>query len=131
MNHFIRFANTTVLATGLLLAAPAFFPASSSISAQSSRYEEARAVVDRTQTDLTRSVGLVHDGKELERYKNAQKKLSTFDRHLVKGKFDKGTLDSAIEDLQHVLDHNTLHGQDRDTLMDDIHRLRELREFRG
>lgn len=131
MNHFIRFANTTVLATGLLLTAPAFFPASSSISAQSPRYEEARAVVDRTQTDLTRSIGLVRDSKELERYKNAQKKLSTFDRHLVKGKFDKGTLDSAIEDLQHVLDHNTLQGQDRDTLMDDIHRLRELREFRG
>jgi hypothetical protein len=131
MKPILKLANTTVLATGLLLAAPAFFPVQTAILAQSPRYEEARAVVDRTQTDLTRSIGLVHDGKELERYKNAQKKLSTFDRHLVKGKFDKGTLDSAIEDLQHVLDHNTLQGQDRDTLMDDVRRLRELREFRS
>jgi hypothetical protein len=50
---------------------------------------------------------------------------------MAKGKFDKGTLDSAIEDIQNVLDHNVLQSQDRDMLMRDIKELREIRSDRG
>jgi predicted negative regulator of RcsB-dependent stress response len=67
-------------------------------------------------------------GKEQERYRNAQKSLSTLDRHLTKGKFDKGDLDQAIEDIQNVLDHNTLQSSSRDALLSDIQNLRMARK---
>ncbi len=130
MFRVVKLASHAVLALGLTMGVPAFFPANSPAAAQSIKYDGARQVVNRTQSDLTRSTGLLHDKKEQERFRNAQRTLSKFDRHLAKGKFDKDTLDSAIEDIQHVLDHNTLQGQDRDTLLEDIRQLRDIRAER-
>jgi hypothetical protein len=111
---------------------PAAIPVGSLGVAQSVRYEDARQVVGRTQTDLERAATfLANNHKERDRIRNAQKSLSTLDRHLAKGKFDKDTLDSAISDIQHVLDNNVLHGQDRDTLLKDIEDLRGVRADRG
>jgi hypothetical protein len=90
-----------------------------------------RGLVDRTQSDLRGSGELEHGNqKERERYHNAQRSLSTFDRHLTKGHFDKDELDRAIDDLKNVLDHNTLQASSRDALLHDIEDLRAAREHR-
>lgn len=121
----------TALAIGLGLTGPAFVPAGAALSAQSLRYEEARQVISRTQADLQRSVSFLENKhSDRDRLKNAEKHLSTLDRHFAKGKFDKETMDSAIGDIQSVLDHNVLQGQDRDALTQDVSDLRAVRSDR-
>jgi len=106
-------------------------------SAQSDVYAGARELIARVQTDLKRASEFSNNGdvkkvkkdeKEIERYRNAQHSASSFDRHLSKGKFDKGELDSLIHNVKNVVDHNTLESRDRDALLND---LRDLREFRA
>lgn len=93
---------------------------------------DARTLVGRTQDDVRRASSYANvNRKEHERYNNAIKRLSTFDRNLTKGKFDKGKLDQAINDIKNILDHNTLSANDRDALMQDIADLRRLRSNRG
>jgi hypothetical protein len=118
----------TILAIGIGLGAPVLVPAGATVAAQSFRFDDARQVISRTQTDLARSVGLLEKNhSDRDRLKNAQKHLSTLDRHFAKGKFDSDTLDSAIGDIQSVLDHNVLHSEDRDTLIRDVTDLRAIR----
>jgi hypothetical protein len=126
-----KYLRSTIVAFGIGLVMPAAIPVGSLGVAQSVRYEDARQVVGRTQTDLERAATFLANNKERDRLRNAQKSLSTLDRHLAKGKFDKDTLDSAISDIQHVLDNDVLHGQDRDTLLKDIEDLRGVRADRG
>src|SRR2546422_6375255 len=96
------------------------------------RYSNARDLVARTQEDLRHAATFTRETKkEGERYDNVQKHLSEFDRGLTKGKFDKDKLDAAIDDLNNVLDHNTLAAGDRDALTQDLRDLRDLREHRG
>jgi len=103
-----------------------------SLYAQSHEYADARTLVDRVQNDLKRASDFERrKGKETDRYENAQKHLSEFDRELHKGKFDKGKLDTAIDDVKNVVEHNTLNPEDRDALSADLHTLRDLREVRG
>jgi hypothetical protein len=106
-------------------------------SAQNIPYPAARDLIARVQTHLKHAADFGNHGdvkkvkrdeKEIERYRNAQRKASDFDRNLSKGKFDKGELDSLIGDLKNVIEHNTLESQDRDALTDDI---RDLRDFRA
>ena len=95
------------------------------------RYGDLRGLVDRTQADLRQSSDMEHnDGKQRDRYRYAQEHLSTFDRHLTKGHFDKGELDHAIGDVQGVLDHNTLQAGARDALLRDVQDLRIARDRR-
>ncbi len=92
------------------------------------RYGDIRSLIDRTQSDLRDAASLEHNrGDARSRYQNTQRHLSTFDRHLLKGHFDKGELDSAISDLQHIIDKNTLQARSRDMLMRDIEDLRAMR----
>jgi hypothetical protein len=97
----------------------------------------ARELVARVQTDLKRASEFGYNGdikkvkkdeKEIGRYRNAQHSASNFDRHLSKGKFDKGELNSLIGNLKNVVDHNTLESRDRDALISD---LKDLRDFRA
>jgi septal ring factor EnvC (AmiA/AmiB activator) len=91
-----------------------------------------RAILDQTQNDLRTAATMEHqNSKERERYRNAQKSLSDFDRKLTKNKFDKGQLDKAIHDIQSVLDHNTLQVSSRDDLLRDVSQLREARRRHG
>ena len=90
-----------------------------------------RSLIDRTQNDLRAAADLEHGNKQHDRYKNAQDHLSDFDRSLSKGKFNKDRLDSAINDLKNLLDHNTLQASTRDALQQDIEQLRSAREHRG
>ena len=136
------------LGTGLFAIAAMIGPGTSAAYAQSPRYEnpryesprhagsprydDARQVVGRTQVDLERAASFLRGNKkEQDRLRNAQKHLSDVDRHMAKGKFNKDTLNSAIGDIQNVLDHNVLQSQDRDMLMRDVRELRAIRSERG
>jgi hypothetical protein len=82
-------------------------------------------------TCVTRPASTGVTTKERERYDNAMKHLSEFDRDLSRNKFDKGKLDEAIEDVKNVVEHNTLEPGLRDALSQDLSDLRALRERRG
>jgi len=106
-------------------------------SAQDIPYPAARDLIARVQNHLKRAADfgshgdvkkVKRDEKEIERYRNAQHSASEFDRHLSKGHFDKGELDSVINDVKNVIDHNTLESKDRDALQDDLRDLRHFRE---
>lgn len=92
-------------------------------------YGHLRGLVDKSQSDLRDALALEPEGgKQHDRYKDAQKSLSDFDKHLAKGHFDKGELDHCIDHLKSVLDHNTLQATSRDALMHDIDELRIARD---
>jgi hypothetical protein len=119
------------LSAGLMMTMAVPPPAAASARFDHDRdrdYDGLRGLVDRTQSDLRAAVDLEHGGKQAERYKNAQDHLSDFDRSLAKGHFNKDRLDSAINDLQHLLDHNTLQASTRDALHRDLEDLRIARE---
>ena len=102
------------------------------VHAQRDYYHGARALVGQSQTDLRHAVELSRrQGREMQRVDFAQRHLSQFDRALSKGKWDKEKLDAAIDDLQNVIDHNTLDGEDRDRLTADLRDLRDLRRDRS
>jgi hypothetical protein len=99
---------------------------------QDGRYGNARSLVARVQNDLRRAEHFTPpNGKEKERYFNAQHHLSQFDRELERGRFDKDKLDEAIDDVKNVVENNTLSPRDRDVLSGDLRDLRELRRTRG
>jgi hypothetical protein len=90
-----------------------------------------RDVIDRTQNDLRAAVDYERQhGKQVDRYENAQRHLSDFDREMTKGHFDKGKLDTAIEDVKSVVERNTLDPRSRDALRADLDGLRQIREHR-
>ncbi len=92
-------------------------------------YGDLRGLVDRTQSDLRAASDLEHGNeKQHDRYRNAQGHLSTFDRHLVKGRFDKGELNKSIDSIKDILDHNVLQASSRDALMHDVEDLRVARD---
>jgi hypothetical protein len=100
-------------------------------------YTFARDVVSRAQNDLRRAADFARQGEaikkgdQIDRYSNAQRSLSKLDRKLSEGKFDKGDLDEAIEDVKNVVEHNTLSSEDRDALQNDLRELRLLRTSKG
>lgn len=99
---------------------------------QDGRYENARGLVANVQKDLRRAERVMPpNGKEKERYFNAQHHLSQFDRELARGNFDKDKLDQAIDDVKNVVENNTLSPRDRDVLSGDLRDLREMRRTRG
>ncbi|HSM79873.1 MAG TPA: hypothetical protein VLT57_19685 [Bryobacteraceae bacterium] len=91
-------------------------------------WQRARDLISQTQADLREArTSSTAEHKDRDRYKNAERHLSTFDRHMVKRHFDKGELDDAIGDVQGVLDHNTLTPEGRNALLRDVAELRRLR----
>jgi len=94
-------------------------------------YTDLRGLVDRTQSDLRMAADLERGNeKQRDRYHNAQGHLSTFDRHLTKGHFDKDELNKSIDSIKDILDHNVLQASSRDALMRDVEDLRVARERR-
>lgn len=89
---------------------------------------DVRAVVDRTQSDLHRAADFeLHAHKQIDRYQNAETKLSDFDREVTRGHFDKGKLNASIDAVKDVIDHNTLSPDLRDALQSDLRDLRVVR----
>ena len=95
------------------------------------QYDRARDLVARTIRDLRRASRLEQGSRERERYGNADRHLSQFDRELSRNRFDKDKLDAAIDDVNSVVEHNTLDPRSRDNLRQDLSDLRRLRETRG
>jgi hypothetical protein len=90
-----------------------------------------RGIVDRTQTDLRSAEETEHNKPDQrERYEHAQGHLSTFDRKLTHGKFDRGELDKSIDSLKSILDHNVLQASARDALIRDMQDLKVARDRR-
>lgn len=88
-----------------------------------------RALVDRTQNDLRTAEQMEHNkGGQWERYNHAQGHLSSFDRKLTHGHFDRGELDKSIDSLKGILDHNVLQASSRDALMHDMEDLKVARD---
>jgi len=100
-------------------------------------YSYARDVVSRAQNDLRRAADFAREsaamkkGDQTDRYRNAQESLSKVDRKLSDGKFDKDDMQKAIDDVKHVVEHNTLSSEDRDALQNDLRELRLLKESHG
>ena len=95
------------------------------------QYDRGRDLVGRTIRDLRRASRLEQGSRERERYANAERHLSQFDRELSRNRFDKDKLDSAIDDVNNVVERNTLDPRSRDNLRQDLGDLRRLRETRG
>ena len=90
-----------------------------------------RDVIDRTQSDLREATNLEHrKGDERDRYKDAQGHLSSFDRNLTKGKFDKSELNKSIDKIKEILDKNVLQASSRDMLLRDMTDLKFARARR-
>jgi hypothetical protein len=98
---------------------------------QGQDFNHARDLVARVQDDLQRAADFTRTNeKERVRYENVQHHLSEFDRDLRRDHFDKGKLDTAIDDLKNVVKNNTLESRDRDALASDLSDLRTLRDIR-
>jgi hypothetical protein len=72
-----------------------------------------------------------HDASQrprARRYENAQKHLADFDQGLSRRQFDKGRLDTAIDDVKNVVDGNPLSPDAKQELSRDLAELRDLRE---
>ncbi len=102
--------------------------------AQHAQFPEARDLIQRVQEDMRRAADFARgapeikkDRKQIERWDNAQHSMSNFDKNLSRGKYDRGELDGAINDLKNVVDHNTLSSEDRDMLNRDLGDLRQFR----
>lgn len=83
-----------------------------------------RGLIDRTQQDLRDASewsGRKIDGRK--RYEEAEGHLSTFDRKLTRGKFDKNELRKSIDKIREILDKNVLQGSSRDALRRDLEQL--------
>ena len=94
-------------------------------------HERARDLVAKVQEDLAHAAEFTRkNDKERDRYHDVQRRLSDFDRELRAGKFDKGKLDDAIDNLKDVVKKNTLESHDRDALAQDLSDLRTLRDTR-
>lgn len=90
-----------------------------------------RGIVDRTQNDLRAAEETEHNkGDQRDRYEHAQGHLSTFDRKLTHGKFDRGELDKSIDSIKGILDHNVLQASARDALIRDLQDLKVARDRR-
>ena len=65
------------------------------------RENDQRGLVARVQADLGRVEHTTRaEGRERDRYQNARKHLTDFDQRLSARQFDKGRLDTAIDDLK-------------------------------
>ncbi len=130
MKVFNRLLMTSCLGLGLLAGGSSLATAGDRGSRHhADSYDKLRDVVDRTQSDLRTAADLEpRHNDDHNRYKNAQGHLSTFDRKLVKGKFDKGELEKALDGLNDILGHNVLQASTRDNLMRDMTDLKIARD---
>src|SRR5579864_7157532 len=93
------------------------------------RDNEPRGLIARVQDDLMRAERTTRArGRERDRYENARKHLADFDEGLSRRQFDKGRLDTAIDDVKNVVNGNPMSPDAKQELSRDLADLRELRE---
>ena len=85
--------------------------------------------LERVQSHLDRAesaaAAFSDDGGRIAR---AREDLGIFTRRMNDGDYDAGALTNSIVDIQRVLDNNRLYVETRQALLDDLSRLRDLRE---
>lgn len=136
MRLFDRTMIASVLGIGLTLGGAASLNATGQSGYQYYRDPamsyDLRGLIDRTQNDLRAAADLQHPKKDQnQRYHDAQGHLSTFDRKLTRGKFDKGELNKSINKIKDILNKNVLQASTRDALARDLADLQVARDRRG
>ena len=96
-------------------------------------WDRAHEVVNRAIEDLRHLERRdAFGGEDRDRYNHAMRALADFDRSISENRFDRGRLDEAIEQLDHVTRSRMLEARERDRVLDDLRDLRRLREeWRG
>jgi hypothetical protein len=90
------------------------------------------SLIDRVMSDLNRAASSGYlDGHERKHFDRAADSLRDFQSRWSRGKFDKGKLDKAIENLDHLARADRVRGRDRDALTRDLYDLRQFRATRG
>lgn len=67
------------------------------------------------------------DSHEADHFRKALRELADFDRNAARGRFDRGSLDSALRNMADLAQARQLHPRDRQVIrarMDDLYRLR-------
>ena len=89
-----------------------------------------RGPLDRVRADLERAarhMNYLSEG-EMRRFNRVQARIAEFQAHWERGTFDRADLDDIISNLRGVVERNRLRPGDRNILMDDVARLRALRD---
>ena len=86
------------------------------------------SLIGRVLSDLAMAAGNARvDGHERKHFHEAAEKLQAFEDRWARGKFDRGQLDKAIQNLEHLVDADQVRGRDRDMLARDMEDLRQFR----
>ncbi|MEZ5402367.1 MAG: hypothetical protein R2729_22020 [Bryobacteraceae bacterium] len=67
------------------------------------------------------------DNHEANHFRKAIDKLIQFDERARRGKFDRGKLDDAIDNMEHLARADQLHPRDRARIREDMFALRTIR----
>lgn len=93
------------------------------------QYDHHDRLMGRIQADLDSSqaaaAAFSNDGSRISQ---AREDLGIFARRMDDGNYDGRALTNSIVDIQRILDNNRLYVQNRQALLDDLGRLRNLRE---
>jgi len=86
--------------------------------------------VSRTLNDLHRvqSSGWI-DRRDRDNFQDATKELLKFQDRRRDGRFDRGSLDDAIGEIQRIVNGGRVHPRARDILARDLYSLRDLRSY--
>jgi hypothetical protein len=91
-------------------------------------YNNGPGILSRVRSDLSNLRSLRYaDGHERNHYRHAMEALDKFERKFREGKWDRGQLDKAIENVSHLADARQIHPNDRYILQRDVNALREFR----
>lgn len=124
MRHWMT---SGLLAAGLLIAT---LPAAAQ-GPWRGRYSNA-PVIDRVLSDIDRAgYNGYADRHERNRLENARRDLIRFQDNWARGRFDRDRLDSAIDNLHHVVDSGRIDPRARGLLARDMDILRDFRANRG
>ena len=97
-----------------------------------SGYAPSGSPVDRALFDLSRVDRTAYvDHHEREHFRHAQEDLVRFQERWSQGRFDRGRLDRAIDNMQHLVQARQVRGRDRDVLGNDLAALRYFRDSQG
>src|SRR6267143_2653027 len=95
-------------------------------------YRQSGSLVRQVISDIDRAASNSWvDSHERRHFDQVVQKLQEFEDRWAQGYFDKGKLDKAIENLQHLADADQVRGRDRDIFNRDLAQLRQFRSTRG
>ncbi len=90
------------------------------------------ALFDRVQEDLNRAQADAYPTREIRgRFEHARHEVGEFMDGWRAGRFDRHKLDQAIGSVQHAADSRGLLSRDRDSLFNDVARMRDFRAAGG